>query len=652
MFDFTSPPAFVLAMTWREKIAGASWLELVLWIGLALLTLALLVLVGTRWGQVRPVSKCVVLSVFAHLLFLFYAYATSFSFRNGALTGDPFIRVSYLTSDEVDGSESSNQESGPAAMAAGEAPEASAAPEMVPEPLLEKLEKPAELAKPEPAEARAPDFAQLAESPLSTGTPPALLPAPQPPAPMPATESVPDPSADEPGTAATAQELAALPDSPPADDSKTNQSVPEPRAEAETGDSPEIAKSSESSGDVPATSVSKADELTTVATQTPAATVRPIDGQPIPDAYQLRVIPGRLQFAIPWGANENTEAAVVAALKWLATNQATDGRWDASDFGAGRETRTLGQDRRGAGATADSGISALALLAFLGSGHTHVQGQYQETVQRGLEFLMRSQLPDGSLVGEAKDFEKMYCHGIALIALSEAYAMTGDSRLQSAWQRGLQYTLAAQDSVSGGWRYRPGERGDLSQCGWQVMALRSAELGGFTIPTESRRGISKFLDSVKQGTNGGLSSYRPRERVTRTMTAEAMVCRLLLELPAQEAAFQEANDFLLRELPGQDEANLYYWYYATLYLFQLQGDAWEQWNTALQRNLLARQVRDGRLAGSWDTRDTWGGYGGRVYTTAMAALCLEVYYRYLPIYDPANSVRHAETIRDPNAVRR
>jgi hypothetical protein len=268
-----------------------------------------------------------------------------------------------------------------------------------------------------------------------------------------------------------------------------------------------------------------------------------------------------------------------------------------------------------------------------------------------LEFVIRSQQADGSLIGEAKDFEKMYCHGIALLALSEAYAMTGDSRLHAAWQRGLQYTVTAQDSASGGWRYGPGERGDLSQCGWQVMALRSAELGGFSIPTESRRGISKFLDSVAQGTYGGLASYRPRERVTRTMTAEAQVCRMLLDIPVRDMAVREANDFLLRELPGQDEPNLYYWYYATLYLFQLQGDAWEQWNHALQRHLLPRQLRERGLAGSWDTRDAWGGYGGRVYTTAMAALCLEVYYRYLPIYDPANSVRHAEVIREPGVRR-
>ena len=43
-------------------------------------------------------------------------------------------------------------------------------------------------------------------------------------------------------------------------------------------------------------------------------------------------------------------------------------------------------------------------------------------------------------------------------------------------------------------------------------------------------------------------------------------------------------------------------------------------------------MKDGPQAGSWDTNDLWGGYGGRVYTTALATLTLEVYYRFLPLY--------------------
>jgi hypothetical protein len=117
------------------------------------------------------------------------------------------------------------------------------------------------------------------------------------------------------------------------------------------------------------------------------------------------------------------------------------------------------------------------------------------------------------------------------------------------------------------------------------------------------------------------------------MTAEAMVCRLFLELRLDPATVEEAVRTIMSEPPQTGTMNLYYWYYATLALFQLKGPAWEDWNTQLQQRLLASQERAGPNAGSWPTNTVWGGYGGRVYTTAMATLCLEVYYRYLPIFE-------------------
>jgi hypothetical protein len=262
-------------------------------------------------------------------------------------------------------------------------------------------------------------------------------------------------------------------------------------------------------------------------------------------------------------------------------------------------------------------------------------------MRRGLEYLLRSQNADGNLGGDAKLFERMYCHGIAALALGEAYAMSGDARLLSALQRAVQYTLSAQDRTMGGWRYQPGDRGDMSQFGWQVMALRSAELCGVATPGTNRALMVKFLNSATLGPHRGLASYRPGERPTRTMTAEALACRYFLALDPSPATVKEATDFVLEELPGQGEPNLYYWYYATLALFQTQGPSWPTWNEHLRRQLLERQRRDGELAGSWDTRDVWGGYGGRIYTTAMAALCLEVYYRYLPVYDSNQTTRAA-----------
>jgi hypothetical protein len=323
---------------------------------------------------------------------------------------------------------------------------------------------------------------------------------------------------------------------------------------------------------------------------------------------------------------------VQAALAWLATNQSADGRWDADRFGAGHERKVLGHDRQGAGARADTATTGLALLAFLGAGHTHLSGKYKDNVKRGLEHLLNAQAADGNLGGDAEMYAFMYSHGIATLALSEAFAMTSDKRLEPSLRGAIAYTIQAQHPSTGGWRYRPNDPGDTSQLGWQLMALKSAELSGLDIPDATRDGMIRFLRSVSTGNHGGLASYRPRERATRPMTAEALVCRQFLGMMRDNPAANEAGDYLLAELPNTERINLYYWYYGTLGMYQLQGDHWRRWNAAMQEALVKRQVNAGPTGGSWDPECLWAGYGGRVYTTAMAALCLEVYYRYLPLY--------------------
>jgi hypothetical protein len=359
-----------------------------------------------------------------------------------------------------------------------------------------------------------------------------------------------------------------------------------------------------------------------------------------PAAYALRTSPGRLGVVEQQGGNLQTEAAVNAALAWLAAAQSPDGHWDADRFGAGRELKVLGHDRYGAGRNADAGITGLALLAFLGAGHSHQQGDYQPQVHRGLDYLVHIQGNDGEIVGSAEFFARMYSHSMATFALAEAQAMTRDKRLDPHVRRAISYSLWAQSSATGGWRYEPGDAGDTSQLGWQMMALASAQRAGVDVPPQTWTGVERFLRSVRRGNNGGLASYRPDSPVTTSMTAEAFYCRLLLAemvgVADDERASAEATARLLANLPTRDRVNLYYWYYATLALHyrQLAGGqaeaAWHAWNDALTTVLLANQVAEGEEAGSWNSDCLWGGYGGRVYTTAMATMCLEVYYRYAP----------------------
>ena len=134
------------------------------------------------------------------------------------------------------------------------------------------------------------------------------------------------------------------------------------------------------------------------------------DGQPLPEVYSLRDSKERLDVALKHGGSVRTERAVNAAFGWLVTNQQSDGSWSAAKTGAGRETKTFGHDRNGAGRKANTGVTALATLSLLAGGHSHFEGAYRQNVQRSLEYLISQQSNDGNLAGDAKLFARMYCH--------------------------------------------------------------------------------------------------------------------------------------------------------------------------------------------------------------------------------------------------
>jgi hypothetical protein len=176
--------------------------------------------------------------------------------------------------------------------------------------------------------------------------------------------------------------------------------------------------------------------------------------------------------------------------------------------------------------------------------------------------------------------------------------------------------------------------------GWQIMSLASAKRAGIRVPDQTWNRVDRFLRSVRRGNFGGLASYRPDSPASTSMTAESLYCHLVLEemsgLGYADPAAVEATNQVLTSVPTAERINLYYWYYATLALHHRQqkndaaAAAWHAWNDALTGALLSTQVTEGSELGSWDTNCLWGGYGGRVYTTSLAAMCLEVYYRYAP----------------------
>lgn len=666
---------------WLGGLFQARTLAIVLWSGFALLSAALFVLMRTRWGQAKPISKCIVLSVFAHLLLTGVAYTTQL-FTKPVVRESKF-RLKVLRATDVDEAAPDSEPWNRFAAEADSATPELLAPDRVEAIADEEPVRPAntglppvvavphqsavasKLIRPLPDEAETdvpPPRGKAVEAteidvPASVSTAPEQAVATVPESPQLKRRATDDPTPSEgphshPAQPEKAFDIASrLQQLADVDAGRETASIthaqaddlPRVASEPSADGQPTRASSSRPSSDDPPEGPedSKPPNFVSVDRVPDAIRSRPPsvrtssprrlgDGAPMPSVYRLRSSQNRVAAAKQRGGDELTEAAVEAALVWLAANQSQDGRWDASAHGAGVETQVLGHDRQGAGTDADTGITGLALLSFLGAGHTHLEGKYRKSVKRGLEFLLRSQAQDGNLCGDASLFAMMYCHGMGTLALSEAFAMTGEPRLKPYVERAVQYSIRAQHPTSGGWRYQPGDQGDMSQFGWQVMALRSARLAGIEIPERTRAGMLTFLESATSRSQPGLAAYRAGERVTPTMTAEAMTCRFFLELPRQPELEQRAAAFILQSPPANGQANLYYWYYASLAMYHIGGDSWARWNTALVPQLLDRQRTDGAEAGSWDTDTVWGSYGGRVYTTAIAALCLETYYRYVP----------------------
>jgi hypothetical protein len=335
---------------------------------------------------------------------------------------------------------------------------------------------------------------------------------------------------------------------------------------------------------------------------------------------------GRKHAVQRFGGSPATESAVEAALRWLARHQAADGHWDTRKLEASQMY--------------DVGVTGLATLAFLGAGHTEKSGQFRDNVLRAVAWLIKQQKADGA-IGNPGGGKFGYEHAIAGLALAEAYGMANSPATREAAQKAVDWSVTKHQVPYSGWRYSAKEPADTSVSGWFIMQLKSAKVAGLKVDHVGFQGATKFLDEVT-GANGA-SSYMKERGADQRMTAVALVGRQFMGVPNSDPLLGKAADFMLKqEMPewkASDYGTFYYWYYGTLGLFQMGGDRWKTWNEKLKPVLIDNQCKGGPMDGtandkdgSWDLLGSLDQRAGRAYTTAMGALSLEVYYRYLPMY--------------------
>jgi hypothetical protein len=336
---------------------------------------------------------------------------------------------------------------------------------------------------------------------------------------------------------------------------------------------------------------------------------------------------GRARFAAAAGATPQSEQAVALALQWLAEHQLADGGWS---FDHTKSEKCGGKCRSpGSISQARNAATGLALLPFLGAGQTHIAGKYKKQVKDGLYYLKRSMKVSGQGGSLNEPGGQMYAHGIASIALCEAYAMTRDKALRAPAQLSIDYICYAQDPVGGGWRYQPRTPGDTSIVGWQIMALKSGHMAYLRVPPATIKGAYKFLDSVEADSGAQYGYTHPAEGRAAT-TAIGLLCRMYLGWKHDESALVRGVQWLGDRGPSSND--MYYDYYATQVMRHMGGSSWVKWNNVMRDQLIASQATIGHERGSWYMASRHGGRGGRLYCTSMATMILEVYYRHLPIY--------------------
>ena len=313
------------------------------------------------------------------------------------------------------------------------------------------------------------------------------------------------------------------------------------------------------------------------------------------------------------------EVAVKRALECLRVNQNPDGSWGTNDKEA---------------------MAGLAILTYLAHGETTSSAEFGPTVERAIRYLVGRQNDAGEFA-KTDTTAGTYSQAICVYALSEAYGMTRIPSLKPAMEKGAEVIIQGQQSGGGfDYRFEKGARRDTSLGGWCSQALKAAYIAGAGNP-----GLKRSMDlavadlkSVQQEDGSFLYTDR-NSHATHSMTAVAVLGMQLLGHD-RDAEVRKGLNYL--EDARCDWKNppawpMYAWYYISQSKFHQGGGEWTSWNNKFAPQFIRNQNPDG----SWNSAglSLKAGTTGRenmhpVYATTLAALTLQVYYRFLPTYQP------------------
>lgn len=370
---------------------------------------------------------------------------------------------------------------------------------------------------------------------------------------------------------------------------------------------------------------------------------------------------------------EDIEKRIAAALEWLVDHQSSDGSFSAKDFS--KATKRLRAKRthnlqwvKPGDATGDAGThpaadgvcTALALLAFIATGSDHREGPYKKEVALAANHLRGLQHENGCF-GEPDEVAVFSKHAVITQALAELFALSQDAELKPVVEKAARFILEAQNPDAG-WRYgiKPGDS-DVQVTGSMLLALKSCSMAQIGVDlAPSFDAAAKYLESMtvdvggvpttgymQPGTGWGRSRDGAKWESQPTGNAVNICCMMFMGRKGWDAKHKTViaqAKSLTDKLPawGEFKVDYEYWYWATLAAYQVGAKTYETWSAGLLAALMPNQRgwrpedKDSFEAildehGSFDAVDAWYGFGGRVYSTAITCLALQIHARYLRI---------------------
>jgi len=331
-----------------------------------------------------------------------------------------------------------------------------------------------------------------------------------------------------------------------------------------------------------------------------------------------------------FGGNSIAEGAVMRALRWLKKNQLSDGSWPK----------------------ARSSMTSLALLTYMAHGETPESEEFGEAVQNAIKYLVKN----------GKRAPARYECEIVAYAMCEAYGLTKIPSVKEVAEYNLNRVIKGQNPT-GGWDYGlkgTETRNDTSVDGWAIQALKAAKMAGIHHP-DFPKAWSMAIRGIQANAHreiGKIGYTSPGGGSPGLTGAGVLALQFLGAAKTQEC--KKGIDYLKGlgymvwdgdKKTWMGGSPVYYWYYITQAIFQEDaergGQWWKAWNNEMQKNLVKHQVREkdvyefngeSKEIGHWPSPSPDEHSNGLVQTTTMCTLMLEVYYRYLPTFKPAEDL--------------